>query len=256
VVVIPPPGGVVSELEEAVRISQRKTTVRLPQAFARDMVGTPPAPPLSAVMQGRGEMRLKVLLTTLMMATAPPHNIKVRPAELASMLGLREPGTAGVRRVNEAFKSLEALGLVRRDRQPGYVPNTAILNPDGSRGEWDDTKLEAGYITLPIGLWKRGWIVPLSGRAIALLVLLREATGGRKDNTGWIPGPRKRQYGLSEDFWADATTDLIAAGLLDVEAKTYKAQGEPRRRNLYRLHHHRLDQFDPGSAPTGVYNGI
>ncbi|KIP99504.1 hypothetical protein RU06_17000 [Curtobacterium flaccumfaciens] len=207
-------------------------------------------------MQGRGEMRLKVLLTTLMMATAPPHNVKARPVELAGMLGLRDPSNAGVRRVNDAFKSLEALGMVRRDRKPGYVSNTAILSPDGSGGEWDDTKLEPGYITLPIGLWKRGWIAPLSGRAIALLILLREATGGRKDNKGWIPGIRKRQYGLSEDFWADATTDLVDAGLLDVEAKTFKAQGEPRRRNLYHLHHQRLDQFDPGGAPIGVYDGI
>jgi len=256
--VVPPPGDVVAQLQNAVRVSQRKTSVRLPQAFLRDLVGAEPDPPLARVMQGHGETRLKVLLTTLMMATAAPHAIKVRPTELAGMLGFREPAGAGARRVNSAFKSLEELNLVQRDRKPGRVPNTAILNPDGSGSAWDDTKLEPGhYVSLPIDLWRRGWIVALSGRAIALFVILREATGGRATTgTAWLPGTRKRQYALSDDFWADATSELVAAGLLDVEAKTFSYQGEPRRRNVYILHSDRVQQFDPGSAPGGRYNGI
>lgn len=255
--VVVPPQSAVSRLETAVRVSKRKTTVRLPNAFARDQVERPAAPPLAAVMNKRGELRLKVFLTTLMMATAAPHNVKVRPKDMAAMLALRDPEDAGQRRVAQAFKSLEGLGLVRRDRSPGYVPDTTILNPNGAGGEWDVAKLESGsYSTLPIGLWKRGWIISLPGRAIALLIILREATGGRPGNSAWIPGSRKREYGLSEDFWAAATKDLVDAGLLDVEAKTLSYQGEPRRRNIYKLHHERLDEFDPGALPPGLYDGI
>lgn len=252
-----PSGDVLAQLQNAVRLSKRTRSVRVPQAFVRDLVRTEPATPLAEVMQGHGETRLKVLLTTLMQATAPPHAIKVRPKELAGMLGFRDPDGAGVRRVNSAFKSLEELKLVRRDRKAGHVPNTTVLNPDGSGEEWDDTKLVAGhYVSLPIDFWRRGWIVALSGRGIALFLILREATGGRKTAGAWIPGTRKRQYVLSEDFWADATMELVEAGLLDVDAKTFSYQGEPRRRNQYILHSDRIGQFDAGSAPAGVYNGI
>lgn len=253
-----PPGDVVAQLQNAVRVSKRTKTVRVPQAFVRDLVRNEPATPLAQVMQGHGETRLKVLLTTLMMATAPPHAIKVRPKELAGMLGYREPDGAGGRRVNNAFKSLEELNLVHRDRLAGHVPNTTVLNPDGSGGAWDDTKLEPGhYVSLPIDFWKRGWIVALSGRAIALFLILREATNGRKTTgTAWIPGTRKRQYVLSEDFWATAISELVEAGLLDVEARTFAYQGEPRRRNVYILHSDRVQQFDPGDAPAGTYAGI
>lgn len=256
-VISAPPHDAVSRLEVAVRVSQRKATVRLPNLFARDQIENPAAPPLSGVMQGRGELRLKVLLTTLMMATAPPHNVKVRPKDMAAMLSLPDPEHAGQRRVTQAFKSLESLGLVKRDRSPGHVPDTTVLDPAGTGEIWNASELKPGsFSTLPIGLWKRGWVIPLSGRALALLIILREATGGRTGNVGWIPGSRKRQYGLSEDFWAAATADLINAGLLDVEAKTFSFQGEPRRRNVYQLHHERLNDFDPGSVPAGTYKGI
>lgn len=241
-----PPQQAIELLEKAVDRSKRSGSIRLPQAFARDQVSQVATPPLARLLRGGGEVRIKVLLTVLMMATTPPHTTRVSSKDLAAMLDLPDPDGAGSRRVNKAFNDLEGHHLVRRDRQPGHVPSTTVLDPGGSGDEWNDRQLPSGYITLPPALWRRGWMIALSGRALALLIILRENTGGRSKNGAWVPGTRHRQYGLSEDTWTVATKELREAGLLDVEEKVFSYQGEPRRRNVYSLHLDRLGQFDPG----------
>lgn len=236
----------IERLEKAVAASKRHQSVRLPQGFARDRKQKEPSPPLAALMQGGGEMRLKVLLTTLMMATKAPHSRKVASKDMAAMLNLRDAEAAGARRVSKAYTDLENRSLVRIDRQPGYVPTTTVLDPTGTGKEWDALKLKGTYITLPISLWRRGWFIALSGRAIALLIILRELTQGRTTKGAWVDGIRKRQYGLSDDTWTRGTQELRDAGLLEVKEEVYSSQGEPRRRNVYILHLDRLDEFDPG----------
>ena len=241
-----PPQEAVDRLEKAVDRSKRTSSVRLPQGFARDKVNKPPTPPLAELMQGGGEVRIKVLLTTLMMATRAPHSTKVTSKDLAALLNLPSPDSAGARRVNKAFRDLEAAALVRRDRQPGYVPNSTVLDPTGTGSEWNADKLDRPYLTLPIDLWRRGWIIALSGRALALLVILRDLTSGRPGGAGWADGIRKRQYGISDDTWTRGTKELEQAGLLDITEHVYASHGEPRRRNVYTLHLERLTIFDPG----------
>lgn len=241
-----PPQEAIERLEKAVAGSKRSQSVRLPLGFARDRTQKDPSPPLAAVMQGGGEVRLKVLLTTLMMATKAPHSRKVASKDMAAMLNLRDAEKAGARRVSKAYSDLEARSLVQVDRRPGYVPTTTVLDPTGTGKKWDASKLRAPYITLPIALWRRGWFIALSGRAIALLTILRELTQGRKSSGAWVDGIRKRQYGLSDDTWTRGTRALREAGLLEVREDVYSSQGEPRRRNVYFLRLDRLDEFDPG----------
>jgi len=241
-----PPQEAIERLEKAVAGSKRSKSVQLPLAFARDRKQQNPSPPLAALMQGGGEMRLKVLLATLMMATKAPHSRKVSSKDLAAMLNLRDPEAAGARRVNKAFKDLEGSALARRDREPGYVPTVTVLDPAGTGKEWDALKLQGTYITLPIELWRRGWFIALSGRALAILIILKELTHGRARNGAWVDGIRKRQYGLSDDTWTRGCQELKEAGLLTVDEQVYSAYGEPRRRNVYTLHLDRLTQFDPG----------
>lgn len=241
-----PPQEAIDRLEKAVSGSKRRESVRLPLGFARDQHQKEPEPPLAELMQGGGEMRLKVFLTTLMMATKAPHSRKVASKDMAAMLNLRDVERAGARRASKAFADLESRSLVRIDRKPGYVPTTTILDPTGTGKEWDALKLEDVYITLPIALWRRGWFIALSGRAVALLIILRELTQSRATKEAWVDGIRKRQYGLSDDTWTRGTRELREAGLLEVREDVYSSQGEPRRRNVYRLHMERLDEFDPG----------
>ncbi|WPO88874.1 hypothetical protein SCB71_21190 (plasmid) [Herbiconiux sp. KACC 21604] len=191
-----------------------------------------------------------MLITTLMMATRPPHDTKVSAKELAEMLHLPDPESAGSRRVNKAFADLQENELVRRERNPGHVPSTVVLFPGGGGEEWDDTKLQEGYITLPIELWERGWIVTLSGTAIALLVILRELTGGRSAPRGiYVEAHRKREYGLSDDTWTKGTKELREAGLLRIIEEVETSRGEPRRRNLHTLLLDNLKNYHPGEVP-------
>lgn len=241
-----PPQEAIERLEKAVDKSKRNSSVRLPQIFARDRLTKDPLPPLAEMMQGGGEVRLKVLLTILMMATKAPHGRKVSSKELATMLDLRDPDGAGGRRVSKAIKDLERMKLVRVDREPGHVPLVTVLHPGGTGSEWNAMKLERPWITLPIDLWRRGWFIALSGRALAVLIILRELTHGRTSNGAWVDGIRKRQYGLSDDTWTRGCRELREAGLLEVTEHVFSSHGEPRRRNVYSLRLDRLKTLDPG----------
>lgn len=240
-------------LEKAVDRSKRRSGVRLPLGFARNSKDEKPVPPLAKLLRGGGEVRIKVFLTVLMMATKYPHSTTVASKDMAAMLNLNDPEVAGARRVSKAFKDLSTEGLVRRQTDPGHVPVTTVRHPDGSGKIWDIDKENAKtYITLPPELWRRGWLIALSGRAIAVLIILREATGGRPGSRAWVPGIRRKQYGISADTWTRGSSELCEAGLLDVELKTYADHGEPRQRNVYTLHLDRLGHFDPGELePEG-----
>lgn len=238
-------------LAKAVKKAQRQS-VRLPRSFVRDPVNNPAVPPLAGIIRGGGALRLKTYMTVLMMATQAPHETKVASSHIAELLFLDDPATAGARKVSKAFRDLEGRALVERTREAGHTPKTLVLRPDGSGSrDWSDQKLGDHYVSLPAALWTRGWIVALSGRALAMLLIMKEVTGGRK-GAAYVPGIRKRQYALSDDFWTGATKELVAAGLLGVTQGNKQAQGETRRRNLYMLHEERLRNYDAGAIPGNI----
>jgi hypothetical protein len=242
-----PDQDVIALLAKTLEQSKRSSSVRLPIEFARDRRSEVPSPPLAQIMRRGGDLRLKVYLTIVMKATKAPHSTVVSSADLAAMLGLQDPQRAGSRRVSKAINDLAALGLLKREGKPGYIPQTTVLDPIGSGEAWDVNTLKSPYLTLPIELWRRGWLLALSGRAIALLIVLREVTAGRADNTGWTPGIRKRQYGFSDDTWTRALDELVACGLVDVSVKVERFNSEPRRRNIYKLYIDRIRDTDPGT---------
>lgn len=245
----------VDRLESAVTRSKRHSSVRLPQGFARQLTVNAGRPPLVRIMQGGrgGEPALKVFLTVRMVATKPPHDTKLSAKNLAAMLDFSDPERAGARRVTAAIRRLETGKLLEREVREGLTPKLVVLDPTGTGEAWDDSKLKNPYITLPVSLWRKGWFIALSGRALALLVVLRELTGGRNLG-GWADGIRKRQYGLSEDTWTRATKELVDRGLLEVEVRTYSSNGEPRRRNIYKLTLENLERFAPFEVPGDPLN--
>ncbi|MDF8266461.1 hypothetical protein [Luteipulveratus flavus] len=234
----------IERLEKIAKQSKR-STVQLPQAFARDGQSKV-ADPVLAMLLRRNGLLVKTYLTVAMVSTKDPHTTTKPATELAAALGLPQPETAGARRVNAALKQLENLDLVRREHRRGRVPITHVLDARGSGKPWGEVSLGNPWITLPITLWQRGWFVALSPRAITLIVVLKELTHGRPGQKAWVDGIRKRQYGLSDDTWTRATTELVSAGLLDIERDTYQSQGEPRQRNVYRLRLDLLSLLDPG----------
>jgi DNA-binding transcriptional MocR family regulator len=73
------------------------------------------------------------------------------------------------------------------------------------------------YVQVPLDIWTHGWLLTLSGRALALYLVLREASGGVLSRSATLSTSRKMQYGLSDDTWTRATRELEEAGLLETE---------------------------------------
>ena len=250
-------------LEKAVTRSQRRSSVNFPIGFVRWDDGD--TPPLARVMRGGqgGESRLRVYLLLRLMATAPPHTVTVSARELARDLGIDADGTdAGARRVNASLKALGgrrgntglASGpaippLLSFSDRPGLTRTIQILDPAGSGQPWNDREIQSPYVTMPLSLYRKGWLLALSGRAVAILLVLRELTGGRAEDRGWADGIRKRQYGFSDDTWTRGTKELADRGLLTVDSDILISQGEPRRRNRYQLNLDNLEHWHPFENP-------
>lgn len=180
-------------------------------------------------------MRLALYLTLVMRATRKPYTLSATPAaSYARLLGLDEPTTLGARRISDAMKWLVKEKLIAVDKsQRGHAPMITILNPEGGGGERPERA--ARWITIPIEMWSQGWIAFLSGRALALYVVLRELTGGR-DGGASADSHRKLEYGISDDTWARAREELEECGLLVVDQVTDVVEfGQTRVRNRYRL---------------------
>lgn len=239
-----PDESVMERLRSASKRSLR-TSVALPRVFARDTESPEPAPPLVQILRGKGGTRLKVYLTTLMAATQSPHTTENSAYTLATMLGLGE-GRVARRRIDEAYKGLVDLNLVAREANPGVVTTTKVLHWSGNGDDWEKPTPASPYISLPIELWKNGWIAALSGRAIAMLIVLRELTNGRSRSTAWADGTRKAQYGLSADTWTRGCAELEEAGLLSTSTGIASSHGLRRRRKSYTLDIELLKASEPG----------
>jgi hypothetical protein len=95
-------------------------------------------------------------------------------------------------------------------------------------------------VQAPLDIWEQGWLLTLPGRALALFLVLKEASGGSQTKSAALTGSRKAQYGLSDDTWTRAANDLEEAGLLETEEVFARASsrdewGPKRRRQRYTL---------------------
>ena len=242
-----PPQETLETMRKALDRSKRTSSVRLPIEFARDRTTEYPQPPLAYMLRGGGH-QLPTYLAILMMATKVPHSTKVSTTSLAAMLHPEGVTDAGRRRIAKEIKDLESRvpPLLRVDRPRGKVPEITVLHPNGSGREWSVSDLPKPYLTLPIELWRNGWALMLSPRALGLFIILRELTHGRAGDAAWVDPIRKKQYGLSNDTWTRATGELVRTGLLEVSEEVLMWQGEPRRRNLYKLQVGFLQAAMPG----------
>jgi hypothetical protein len=237
---IPPPK---EPSEEALRLAgtlsgnlqERGAKVRFD--FVRNPQGAPGPPPLARILRGGrgGDVRLKLLLSLLWVAgggTDDRHKTKAYPARAwAGLLDLPEPDTNGQRRIRDAIQWLEDKDFIRSERQPGRPMAIQLLLEDGSGKSYFDPAehahkkkkskgvVEASdlFISLPHTFWTDGWIVALSGRATAMLLVLASVTLSDTNDFKWIAPSRARQrYGLSEDTWSRGAVELKARGLIEV----------------------------------------
>ncbi len=214
-------------LERAVEKSRRKSTVQLPIGFVREERGMGANPPLARLLRGSpgrggrsGDARLKLYLTMRMRASAEPYDLKrYEPSHnYAQMLGLDSPTQAGSRRISDALRWLASNDFIERIEgdTPPY-PGFKVLNPLVALDPSSHRAYRDRWVTLPLEVWTKGWIAQLSGRSLALLIVLRELTGGSADGGATADTRRKTTYGLSPDTWTRATVELEDAGLLRTE---------------------------------------
>ena len=205
------PDDAIRRMRSAVKQAQRSTSVDFPIAFVRDDKGSPMLSRLLGRGRG-GEVRLRLYLTLKMQASASPFGLPGRTSK--SLAGLMNLSAAtGPRRVTDALTWLEENKLLRKTPVRGKAAALTLLNPDGSGDPLTDRK-ERRYVTLPIELWSMGWIFKMNGRSLAVYIALKELTGGKSRDDAYMPGDRKREYGMSDDTWTRATKELRDLGIL------------------------------------------
>lgn len=224
--------------------SGRRRTVQLAGSFAYQEGARPKLKELV----GMGSVALKLYLTLVMATRREPHALYrgTSAARFARTLGfddgeLDDPRSAGTRRVQRAIHALHGKSFIVRTPRPGRVDQIEVRHFPVQ---------EPPYVTLPLDLWRNGWICVLSVRALAVYVCLRRHCKGNEDEgfhvTPWV---RRRAYQLAEDTWTGGLEDLELAGLLTRTKGNPADRNAPsRRRSIYTLHSDRMAR--PPEAPS------
>ncbi len=236
--------------------SRRTTGLPLAEPFVRRAEASAPAPPLARLLRGGqgGEVRLKLYLTMSLLAVNPPYDIAqpVPARSWAEMLDLPDPGRNGARRVNDAIDWLADNKLIVSERRQGTPGAVRLLSQDGSGEPYTRPRGSERYVRLPLGLWQDGWVVRLSGAALALLIILMDMQGARA-RASWVsPAQARARYDLSPDTWTKGVQELEAFELVNV---VKKPQGDffdyKRMRNSYWVSVEKIQ----GAAPPGAGPG-
>ncbi len=239
-----PPASVLMRLHRLVERS-RRTSVPLPTAFVRDETAEE-GPPLARILRGGrgGEVRLKLLLSMHVLGVRPPHNVPGLPSSWAQTLDLPEPLANGARRVRDAMAWLAEHEFIRVEKERGRPPECFLLSPLGTGDDYMRPTPTPRYIRVPVAMWQNGWIITLSGTALALWLVLADMQGGREDRNVWVqPDQARERYGLSEDTFTKGISELERHGLVRVSKQP---QGDDewyynRLRNAYLLYGGRLN---------------
>lgn len=220
-------------LGSIVRESSRRATVQLPGGFAhRDDTDTP-----LAELVRHGAPALKLYLTLVLATRTPPHTVYrgTSAARFARTLGFDDsaedaPASSGTRKIQRAIVALDRSDkkFIWRTPRPGRLDEIVVNHFTAD--------LKPPYITLPLDLWRHGWINVMSNRALATYVALRHACAGDESNAFHVPKYKRDGYGISDETWAGGAADLKTLGLLAVTKGTPEDRDVPRRkRNMYKL---------------------
>ena len=241
------------------RVGFRRAPIR--RCFVRLQDPAHTTPLAVALRGGRGgAVRIKLLLSMLWLAPAPPHDLTMPTRTWANLLGLSDPERAGTRRVSEALGWLQTHRLLRLTQNPGRPTTAYLLHECGDGEEYSSPVDRAGatgslfpasdrYISLPSEFWTGGWIRALSGTAIASLLALLDLEP-LDAKPFWVsPTQAQRLHGLSESTRQRGIAELVAHGIVHVEKKLITAPwGAGRtfhRRNILAINHGNLRSGTP-----------
>jgi hypothetical protein len=197
------------------------------------------SPPLAQMIRGGqgGAVRLKLYLTISLLAVSAPYDIDTPiPARVwAQMLDLTESRGNGARRVNDAFAWLDQHRFLISSRRRGAPGSIVLLRQSGSGEPYARPAGLGRYVQLPLGLWQKGWIVTLSGAALAILIIILDLRGGRA--LAWVsPKVARERYDLSPDTWQKGVRELGHYGIITVSKRPQGDFFDYRRlRNAYQV---------------------
>lgn len=241
----------------ASRTGRKRVQVR--SAFVEAQSPATP-PPLTLLLRGGrgGEVKVKLLLSMLFAATAPPYNVNFPARSWAGLLGLPDPESKGAARINAAIRKLDALGYVRVEKRPGQPSRIFLLEESGSKKEYTHpgevwvTNKDADprtrrktprYMQLPIEFWSEGWAAALGGPALAMLLILLNSARGKEPSGLWFSqSVIEARYGLAEATRRKGLDQLTAFGLVSID-RTRIVRDElstGRYRNTYTVHTERF----------------
>lgn len=215
----------------------RPTRVRF--SFIRNEEGASGTPPLAQLLRGGqgGAVRLKLLLGLIWAAGGgregdERHMTNAYPARAwATLLDLPDPEGNGQRRIRDAIQWLEARKLIRAHREEGRPTVLEIRREDGSGLDYMDParaisqikdeseKWRELHVTLPDTFWTDGWAATLSGRALAILLVLGQLTYTEREWDYASPKKARERYTLSEDTWSRGVAELKGHGIVEIRRR-------------------------------------
>lgn len=261
----PSPAALQTAQEVAVRAKGRSAPVR--RLFLERTDTSAPTTPLALMLRGGrgGGVRLKLYLSFLWLAAAPPHELRYPARAWAQLLDLEDPETKGARRIADATRWLDEHDFIELSTIPGYSSTVQLLNEAGTGTAYElpgsaynrlresNPKAAAAhrYIQLPASLWTSGWVAVLSPAALSMLLVLRVHAGANPSEDVWIsPGYAKDTYLLSEETRTRGLRELAQVGLISITRRQLVSSDSfdfRRFRNLYQFKPERLEQRASGA---------
>ncbi|WP_157545165.1 hypothetical protein [Nocardioides halotolerans] len=183
-----------------------------------------------------GEVRLKLYLSLLWIAVAPPHNVSYPARTWAALVGLADPPGRGARRINDALRWLSENDFVEVQGEKGVPPIVTVRSEsgDGSRYSLPGSTIKRlqlegkpwnrhAYEKVPGQLWTNGWMAALDGPALACLLVLRSvppAVDAVFDVGAWFsPALLRERYDMSDDTRKRGMRRLNELGIIKTESR-------------------------------------
>jgi hypothetical protein len=250
----PEPAYEVADLRTSRHLVKRSQRTSGP-AFAEDFIRSARWGQLVGGKGGRnGDVRLKLYLSLTLLAVGGDNDVKDIPAyNWARAIGLADPDGSGARRIQDALRWLHKHNYVRVIGSRGAPPIVQLRDPMGLEAAGITkpyTRASGGagrWTVVPTEIWTNGWIMALSGRALAVLIVLLD----HRTRGGIVPTSTKDEIGLSPSTWTRALRELQAPPTLvkvTREVRAYDPElGWRRARNIHELFIERLAEIPPKS---------